>query len=138
MSNAVLADVAADPRETTTTGLSTVEDPEEIQDILAALNDSDCRAILEATNDRALSATELSETCGLPLSTAYRKVDLLTEAGMLREGTRIRRSGSHASEYSRSVEDVVVTVDADDGLSLQISGSTKLSTNLVPWAVRGN
>lgn len=82
--------------------------------LLDALQDPDCRAILEATSEAARSANELSEECDVPLSTAYRKLDLMTDAGLLTECTRIRRSGKHASEYVRCVEDVHISV-ADDG-----------------------
>lgn len=91
-----------------------------IQDILDALDDPDCRVILDATSDQALTASELSETCDLPLSTAYRKVDVLTEAGLLDERVRLSSSGSHTSEYARLVEDVHVSMD-EDGLSLTVS-----------------
>ena len=57
--------------------------------LLAALEDEDCRAILEETDPEALSASELSEACDLPLSTTYRKVDKLTEAGLLEEQIRL-------------------------------------------------
>lgn len=101
--------------------LAAVTDETEQQVLLDALDDADCRAILRATNDDALSASEVSEACGLPLSTTYRKLDALTEAGLVTEGTRVRRSGKHASEYVRNVDDVVVSVDPDGGLGVWVS-----------------
>jgi predicted DNA-binding ArsR family transcriptional regulator len=98
----------------------TVETERVKQQLLDALDDRGCRAILDATSDGALSANEVSETCGLPLSTTYRKLDLLTNAGLLDERTRIRRSGKHASEYHRSVEEVLVSLDARGGISLRV------------------
>jgi len=67
-----------------------------------------------------LSANEVSETCDLPLSTTYRKLDLLTDSGLLEERTRIRRSGKHASEFYRAVEDVLVSLDTHGGISLRM------------------
>ena len=99
---------------------TTIEAEQSIQDVLDALDDPDCRAILDATGDEALTAGELSEQCELALSTAYRKVDDLTDAGLLEERTRISKSGSHTSEYARLVEDVHLTLD-DCGLSLSLS-----------------
>lgn len=84
---------------------------DEAEPLLGALKDGDCRAILTATGEDSLSAAELSEACDLPLSTTYRKLGLLTDAGLLDERTRVRRSGKHASEYVRLVEDVLVSVD---------------------------
>jgi len=69
----------------------------------------------------ALTASELSETCGLPLSTTYRKLDLLTATGLLDEHTRVRQSGKHASEYTRSVDDVVVSLGTPGGTELRMS-----------------
>ncbi|MEF8856503.1 MAG: ArsR family transcriptional regulator, partial [Haloplanus sp.] len=57
--------------------------------------------------------------CDLPLSTTYRKLDELTEAGLLAERTRLCPDGKHASEYVRVVEEVLV--DAGAGFELTIS-----------------
>ena len=92
-----------------------------IDDMLTALEDRDCRAILQATSEEPLSASELSEACDLPLSTAYRKVDKLTDAGLLEEGIRLCRSGKHTSEYSLGIDQIQLHVDAEDGVSLQIT-----------------
>jgi DNA-binding transcriptional ArsR family regulator len=92
---------------------------ESIQRVLAALDDPDCRAILEATSDEALTAAEIGEACDLQSSTAYRKIDALDDANLLNEELRIRRSGKHVSEYTCGVEDV--NVSFDDGLELSVS-----------------
>jgi DNA-binding transcriptional ArsR family regulator len=96
------------PEETTEE--STVREPEDVQAVLDALQDPDCRAVLDATGEESLSASELSEVCALPLSTTYRKLDTLTEVGLLDERTRLCPDGKHASEYVRSVEHVDVDV----------------------------
>lgn len=88
--------------------------------LLEALDDEACRAILSATGDTPLSASELSEACDLPLSTTYRKLDMLTDAGLLSEGIRIRRSGKHASEYRRAVDEVRIAVGTDSGIELTV------------------
>jgi DNA-binding transcriptional ArsR family regulator len=92
-----------------------------IEKLLNVLGDADCRAILDATSDGALSANEVSETCELPISTTYRKLDLLTDVGLLEERTRIRYSGKHISEYCRSVTDVVVSIDTNGNMELKVS-----------------
>ncbi|MEF8852748.1 MAG: helix-turn-helix domain-containing protein [Haloarculaceae archaeon] len=91
-----------------------------VQSLLEALGDRDCRCILDATGDDALSANEIADACNLPLSTTYRKLDLLTDTGLLDERTRIRRSGKHASEYACAVETVVVSFD-DGTVELAVS-----------------
>jgi len=100
---------------------STVRDAEEVQALLDALHDPDCRTVLDATSDASLSASELSEACDLPLSTTYRKLDTLTEVGLLDERTRLCPDGKHASEYVRRVESVDVDVDDEDGFVLTVT-----------------
>lgn len=100
--------------------------------VLDALDDEDCRAILEATSDDSLTASELSETCDLPLSTTYRKIDTLTDAGMLRETIRLHRSGKHVNQYTRNVEDVVISVQSDGSLDLTVSHTVEPSPSFPP------
>lgn len=97
-----------------------VDDDEAVNTLLDALNDAQCRRILAATEDEALSASELAETCGLALSTTYRKLDTLTEVGLLSECLRISRSGKHTAEYRRAIDDVTVTV-SPEGVSLCVT-----------------
>jgi DNA-binding transcriptional ArsR family regulator len=111
----------ATPSHDRSTEATTVDDEAEVQAVLDALQDDDCRAVLDATAEEALSASELSSACELPLSTTYRKLDVLTEAGLLVERTRLCPDGKHASEYRRSVDDVVVSTGTDGGFELTVS-----------------
>lgn len=99
----------------------TVSEVSEVESFFDVLDDADCRSILRATSEEALSASELSEECGIPLSTTYRKLESLTEAGLLEEGLRLRRSGKHTSEYRRRVDDIVVSMDAAGEFSLSVT-----------------
>lgn len=97
------------------------DDEPTMQETLTALSDPDCRAILEATREEPRTAGELTEACDLAESTAYRKVDELTDAGLLGERIRIRASGRHASEYVPALEDVTVSLAGEDGLEILFS-----------------
>ncbi|WP_254829244.1 winged helix-turn-helix domain-containing protein [Haloglomus salinum] len=101
-----------------------LEDADAVETVLGALEDPDCRSILEATGDSALTASEVAEACDLPTSTTYRKLDILTEASLVEERVRIRRSGKHASEYVRAVDDVVVTM-GPEGVSVRLSNASQ-------------
>lgn len=90
-----------------------LEDADAVETVLGALEDPDCRAILDEAGDSALTASEVAAACDLPTSTTYRKLDILMEASLVEERVRIRRSGKHASEYVRAVDDVVVTMGPD-------------------------
>lgn len=85
---------------------------------LAALNDPDCRELLAAATGEARTASELIEDCDIPRSTAYRKIDRLTDAGLYEESIRVSTDGTHASEYRRTVERLTVSLAADDGLEV--------------------
>lgn len=91
------------------------------ESVLAALDDPDCRALLEATTDEALTAQELVDRCDVPRSTTYRKVEQLTEAGLLEEGVRLRKDGKHASEYRCAFEDVTISLSGSDGVEVGVS-----------------
>jgi len=107
--------------DNTSNDVTTVEGTDRIQSVLDALDDADCRAILDATSEDALSANEVSEACELPLSTTYRKLELLTDAGLLEERTRLCTTGKHSSEYVRTVEDVVVSLGTSGEMGLEVT-----------------
>lgn len=108
-------------RDTTGREVTEVASDPAKQAVLDALEDPRCRAILDATGRAALSAKEVAAACDLPLSTTYRKLDLLVEADLVAARTRVRESGKHASEYVRAVEDVVVSLEPNDGIELRVS-----------------
>jgi DNA-binding transcriptional ArsR family regulator len=99
---------------------NTLTATESVQGVLDALDDEECRAILEATKQESLSAGEIADECDLPSSTAYRKIDLLADADLLAEKLRIRRSGKHVSEYACAIEDVTLSV-GNGGVELSVS-----------------
>ncbi|KAB1186708.1 MULTISPECIES: helix-turn-helix domain-containing protein [Haloferax] len=99
----------------------TVVDDQETMDVLFdVLDDESCRCILEATDGTALSASEIAESCDLPLSTTYRKLEPLTDAGLLSKRLRISRAGKHTAEYERAVDDVTVSVTSS-GLEVRVT-----------------
>lgn len=95
-------------------------DEPELTTVLEALCDDDCREIAE-TVEGAMTASELSEACDVPLSTTYRKLDTMTEATLLAESTEIRADGRHTSRYRLAFEEVLLSVDEDHRLELTIT-----------------
>jgi DNA-binding transcriptional ArsR family regulator len=85
------------------------EDQPDLQDVLDALDDPDCRAIVSAL-DEPMTASEISDASDIPLSTTYRKIERLTDASLLQEGTEIRPDGQHASIYEVNFEEVVIAL----------------------------
>lgn len=98
-----------------------LDDQSRVQEVLDLLDDPECRDILDATGDETLSAAELAETCDAALSTLYRKLDRLTDAGLLEERIRVKRSGRHTREYARRLEDVTLTVSDAGTVELEVA-----------------
>jgi DNA-binding transcriptional ArsR family regulator len=84
----------------------------DLQTVLAALDDDDCRAILRAL-DHPKTAKQLMDDCDLSQTTTYRKLDLLGETALVSEATEIREDGHHTTRYERAVEGVFVGLGSD-------------------------
>jgi len=116
-----LSETVSRAGEDSTDDVTVVECPETVRSLLAALNADDGHAILDATDECARSASEISETCDIPLSTTYRKLSLFTEAGLLEERTRARCGRKPVSEYRRSVDDIELDIEADGRIRVRVS-----------------
>ncbi|WP_066412480.1 winged helix-turn-helix domain-containing protein [Halorubrum aethiopicum] len=86
-----------------------------------ALSDPDCRRILAAV-DEPMTTNEIADDCDIALSTAYRKVERLSETPLLAEGVRFDPNGDHAAEYSRGVTDATVEL-SDAGVRLTMESA---------------
>lgn len=96
------------------------EDEPELEDVLDALDDEDCRSIVKALEE-PMTASEISDASGVPLSTCYRKIELLTEASLLAEGVEVRPDGQHASRYAIDFDEVVVALDDEREFEVEIA-----------------
>lgn len=95
------------------------EDSPSLQDVLDALDDAACRAILRETTE-PMTANELIDTCDIPQSTLYRKLDLLSEASLVREEETITPGGGRTTQYERDFEDVMISMNSDDNFSVTV------------------
>jgi DNA-binding transcriptional ArsR family regulator len=86
------------------------DDGPELQALLDALDDPACRTIIQELEE-PMTASELADETDIPLSTLYRKIDLLTDASLLNELTEIREDGHHTSRYRVAVESVSIELD---------------------------
>ena len=91
----------------------------DLQTVLDALDDEDCRRIIEVLS-APMTAKEISERCEMPLSTTYRKLDLLTEATLLSERTVIQSDGHHTTQYEVVFERVEIDLDEDHDVTVAI------------------
>jgi len=80
-----------------------------MDDILAALGDEYSAEILGRADD-ALSAQELSEELDVPIATTYRRIEELTETGLLEHHDRILSDDRRrVNVYRRCVSQIAVT-----------------------------
>lgn len=98
--------------------------PPSLQDILAALDDSDCRTILCETGD-PMTANELINACDIAQSTLYRKLDLLSQASLVREWDEINPEGGRITRYERDFDDVKILIDDSDEFSVAVARPTR-------------
>lgn len=96
------------------------ESSPDLQAVLDALDDPDCRDIVGVL-ETPMTADEISEAADVPLSTTYRKLELLTEASLLEEGVEIRADGQHASRYSIAFEEVIIGLTEHREFDVDIS-----------------
>lgn len=93
----------------------------DIETVLDAVNDAACREILCAAADESLTATEFADACDIPVSTVYRKLDRLMDAGLLEERYRVRLPGRNPREYRRRFDRVDVVIGGNEaGVSIAI------------------
>lgn len=87
-------------------------DPQAVLELLA---DEYAQQVIDCT-DRPRTVGELAEHCGLPRSTAYRKISRLTEAGLLEQSVRVTATGEHPAEYERTIAGISIALD--DGIDV--------------------
>lgn len=94
-------------------------DSPSLHEVLDALDDADCRAILRKTAE-PMTANELIDACDIPKSTLYRKLDLLSEASLLREHDVINPGGGRTTRYERNFDDVTISMNEENNFSVTV------------------
>jgi DNA-binding IclR family transcriptional regulator len=95
------------------------DDEPALQVVLDALEDPDCRTIVTHLEE-PMTASEIAEAADVPLSTTYRKLDLLAEASILAETTEIREGGHHTTKYVLDFEAVRIALSEDREFEVSI------------------
>lgn len=96
----------------------------DLQTILEALEDPDCREILKAT-EIPTTAQELNEQCDIPSSTLYRKLELLSSASLLKEHYSIHPERGRITRYQRNMNTLSISIDEDDQFTVNIDRPKK-------------
>jgi response regulator of citrate/malate metabolism len=97
-----------------------VHDDDRTGQLLTILQDQDCREIMAETKERTLTANEISEHCDIALSTTYRKLNQLVDAGIVEERIRLSLQNRQTREYSLRIETFNLNVTDEDGMLLTL------------------
>jgi DNA-binding IclR family transcriptional regulator len=100
------------------------ESAPEVQAVLDVLDDPDCRAIIRQL-DTPMTASEIADACNIPVSTTYRKLDLLSEASLLEEQTEVRADGHHTTRYRPAFAAIWIALDADREFEVRVAHSPR-------------
>lgn len=106
--------------------------------VFDVLADERCRTIIAAVADAELTAKEIAESCDIPLSTVYRKVDGLETAGLVDAFLRIDRFGNHCQVYSCSARELQVQIDPEDGFDLTLDAEPPAAADHVSRHAHGD
>ncbi|ELY87119.1 winged helix-turn-helix domain-containing protein [Natrinema altunense] len=91
--------------------------------VIAALDDEACREII-AVLEEPMTVEDIAEATDRPLSTTYRKLDCLTEAGLAEEAVGVREGRHRKSRYVANLEAISIALDDDNELCIDIERST--------------
>lgn len=106
-------------RPTSETERETLADVDSIA-VLDALHDAVGRRILTACDGTPRTAQECADVCDVPLSTVYRKLGTLTDAGLLTEQVRIDAEHNFPREFETCFETLSVSVAGGDDVTVEV------------------
>lgn len=94
-------------------GRATQQDSSDASALLEALDDETCRDILNELRGTHRTAGEISEACDVPQSTTYRKLDRLTDAGLLESSVRVAPTENNPTEYTTAADGARIRLAPD-------------------------
>lgn len=103
-------------------GTDPVSDEEKIpvKQVLEALGDPDCQTILEETTS-PMTAKEIAQKNEISSSTVYRKLDLLSNATLLRELQSVHQKRGRITLYQRNFTNIRTYISDDEKLDIEMS-----------------
>ena len=66
-----------------------------------------------------MTTGEIVDRCDIPLSSAYHKLERLTDASMIDERVEARADGHHTSKYVLNIEAVLIALSNDQRFGLE-------------------
>ncbi|WP_254531009.1 winged helix-turn-helix domain-containing protein [Natrinema gelatinilyticum] len=104
---------------------SSSDDVPAFECVIAALDDGACREIV-AVLEEPMTVHEIAEATDRPLSTTYRKLDSLSEAGLVAEVVGVRKERHRKSRYVASFERISIGLADGNELHADVDRSTEL------------
>lgn len=93
-------------------------------ELIKYLEDDVCRTLLSAMSLDWHTAQELSSLSQTPLSTTYRKLNALDNAGVLFRRLRINETGKHPEEYRCKPIVLTLRLGTHSGLEVAVSSGS--------------
>lgn len=81
--------------------------------IIEAMSDHYSRIILEATRDHPKSAMEINSDYKIPISTTYRRLQMLCDAGFLTICGTISSDGKKFFMYKSKIKQIMTKIDGN-------------------------
>jgi len=78
-----------------------------------AISDPYVRAILNETKYKAKSCQEIGKICQIPISTVYRRVQIMHDLGMLKISGAISEYGKKSFLYKSKIQSVFASFDGE-------------------------
>ncbi len=95
-----------------------IEDDGEKNAVLDIVSDKYCRKILECTMYKPKTVVEISTECTIPISTVYRRIQMLHDAKMVRVSGSISEDGKKFFMYKSKIKEISSSFNGD---SIQVS-----------------
>ncbi|WP_254764855.1 transcriptional regulator [Natrinema marinum] len=102
------------------------DDAPDLECVVAALDDGDCREII-AVLEEPMTVHEVAEATDRPLSTTYRKLDRLSEAGLVEEAAGVQRDRHQKARYVANLERISIGFDDANELRVDVDHAPGLS-----------
>lgn len=97
------------------------------------LSDDRVRQILMATNDAKRSVQDIAEVCDGSLSSIYRRLDVLTDYGLLEKEIQINQEGHHHSVYQPDFEAIYFRI-RDSAMEVTLDFGQEIETYTEQWS----
>ncbi len=91
--------------------------------IIKMMGSEHARKIIQVTNEKPLSASEISETCGIPLTKVYRWLQRLENCKLLRPTGIINEDGRRIRFYKSMVNMIMIDPTETSSPRVEILGS---------------